>query len=863
LTPIKDRFNEQSDLLRIESAENRSAKQVLTTLEKDIKDQNQPEKSQQKQQHGVYLHHPPLNLEGGARGGATISATLHTDLEKSYVFLCKGKGWSSWLSSNQLFLLSQIVQKNPISERKSKYILVDAYKQNIPWGICYLNVREIKGQKGGGAGGLSYEVQVDSLPDELRQKHYELYTETLPVYPEKGHQITSDQAEKLVRRKAFDQKKALEAEQNSDKRAQFLFGLIQEIKSDPEVQKDSGKKRSTARRKKIQQVAEKNGMTENTLYTHLHDYEEEGIRGLYRKQRTDSGKRKVQISRKWDRHFGPLFGKNKCQQISDELEQYLRDLYASFNFGPKKMLQRSQGWLLKRSINELKQLGHQVTDPSHLVKFCTITRDRLHEDLMKPFKLIYMANNDAGEFRRKYEPSIIRHRDDIMPGYIMIGDIHPMDISVTRPDGTIAYPKAISWLDVATNRIYITFKLCEKGESVKPVDVVQSFVSVVKEWGPPILLYMDNGLEYCNSEMVNVVKQLSELMKKAIKMDTNIPPVIRAIVYNAQAKPIKPFFKQFEEQYCSGITGYTGGNRMQKQVQEIGKTPLTFKGDMDLFLEKMEILLQEYHHTPQDYGFLKGDTPMQRYQRHIENGWGRWEVDEKVLAMLLAKDEGFRKVGGKMKGCIAVDGLYYFNQEIANEYTGMKLRVKSLLNDPFRIFVFTPENKVFSVGLEVQQAYFDFNREGAKTSKLRKLAFKRAIRNRKKHCNILELTKESQEWFNLFNHTETTDNIVGEIEFSQEAQEMLKAFEESQRQEIDEKPLENLLEQDTLNNLEKMLNDITTESLKKSEERIRFNDMRAEEELEFIQTRQKDNGTNPYLTEDEYCSFFGVIDTNK
>ncbi len=93
-------------------------------------------------------------------------------------------------------------------------------------------------------------------------------------------------------------------------------------------------------------------------------------------------------------------------------------------------------------------------------------------------------------------PSIRRDYSTLLPRRIVVGDVHPVNIMMRREDGTVDYPQAIAWYDVATNEIHMTFVLCDPGESIRREHVAQSFEAMVDEWGLPEMLYLDNGSEY-------------------------------------------------------------------------------------------------------------------------------------------------------------------------------------------------------------------------------------------------------------------------------------------------------------------------------------------------------------------------------
>ncbi|HHX0887881.1 TPA: hypothetical protein ACU6E5_006037, partial [Pseudomonas aeruginosa] len=107
------------------------------------------------------------------------------------------------------------------------------------------------------------------------------------------------------------------------------------------------------------------------------------------------------------------------------------------------------------------------------------------------YALLAMHDKDARQFFDTRVPRIRRHRDGLRPMDIVVGDVHPIDILLTRADGSTVTPRAICWLDVATQRLHVTLVQLEKGEGIKQAHVAQSFTALCSAWGLPRQLYLD------------------------------------------------------------------------------------------------------------------------------------------------------------------------------------------------------------------------------------------------------------------------------------------------------------------------------------------------------------------------------------
>lgn len=735
-----------------------------------------------------------------------------------------------WITPLQLSQLANLTEgSNTISERVAQITLVNIYNSKgvKPWRGSQLLVRQVQGGRGGNAG-VAYEVHIDSLPQELKTEYYQRFNTVKPVTTKPREPFTWDDAQKASP-KFCDLRKASQSEKTRKARNSFRLEVCSEIES-------TTQKGTTERKNKIASMAKIHSISEKAIYKWLLN-----PNNAIETVRSDAGKRKTQITRCWEDAFAEILGQATCDKIERDLDFEIRSEFASFDGGAKKLVKHfTIPWLIRRTTEELKAINQEV--PLNIDTLCRIPYTRLREDENRKYRLIQLADNDRKGLV-KHEPSIRRHRDGILPGMIVVGDVHPVDISIRRDDGTIAYPRAIAWQDIATNRLHITLKLCEKGEGVTQSDIIQSFISMVKAWGPPVILYMDNGREYKLSEMIESITNLSALLKQSMNIHPDVPAYIRSIPYNAQAKPIEGLFSLLEQQYCYRIPGYTGGDRVNKKTQNVGKTPEPFPDKMIDFLDVMDQLLTEYHNQPQQRGFLQGDSPNSRLKKHIEAGWGKWKVDEQALLLSFARTpvigEGFRKINA---GKITLNGLTYFNQKLANDYPQSKVLVKYLPHDPYRIFVITgPE--VICANLDVKYAYFDLKRNGAKSKHQRQLSFARSIDQNRQYCDILDYSQDAKRWNQLI-EDKPAELTVGNIEMSDEALLMLRALEnETTTPALDERPYNDLLEIDAdeveqllIRNLEdeEQLN-LQQQVIKNHDEARKYNIyMSAEEEDEIL-----------------------------
>jgi hypothetical protein len=402
--------------------------------------------------------------------------------------------------------------------------------------------------------------------------------------------------------------------------------------------------------------------------------------------------------------------------------------------------------------------------------------------------LIAISDKDAKYFFDRYIPRIRRSRGDLKPMEVVVGDVHPLDISIHRADGSIAYPRAICWQDVATNRMHATLVLLEKGEGIKQVHVAKSFATMCEAWGLPLSLYLDNGSEYSWREMMVAFSEISRLTQAMNREFTagNLSdsgdirelagesvgeqrPVIRARPYNAPAKPIEGLFSVIENTALSMIPGWTGGNRMRAKTHNVGHAPLPYPGSWENFLADFETALAFYHNAPQK-GTMAGRSPAEVFCAHVEAGWTKTHVEEQVLLMAFAEEET-RKVQG---GYVVWDKTEYYDDELL-PLTGQTVIVRVSRHDPRYAFIFDKETRRLICTAGIAPVFGFMDPAGAKEQSRRKGVLTRHVAELRENCCRLDLVKEMRQLVEASPPMPQAP-IGATVTISDQARQMLKAL---------------------------------------------------------------------------------------
>ncbi|MFS4437876.1 Mu transposase C-terminal domain-containing protein [Paracoccaceae bacterium GXU_MW_L88] len=617
------------------------------------------------------------------------------------------------------------------------------------WRGAELVVREVASNVG--RGGKSLQVHVDSLPADLRAAWYMRQGIDINAKPQAGdgqrvavaNHTLSDDPDWLAQT-------AL---------AEFKLSIIKPLMALPERSKE----RSDAADALTGTVLEwpdgsRKTISRATLYNWISAYKTGGLYGLVRKKRSDSKATRCLVTMSWDAFFLQRAAEKDCRRVADDLTGYIRSLWASGEPGWRSICEKSTTKLIELSdslgvdaFSALDQgrLGDQA---GTLTRFgiCAVNRRRAEDE--RDYAVIAVKNKDNAVYQDKIAATIRRDYSSLRPRDIVVGDVHPVDVMMTRPDGSKVYPKAISWFDPATNEIHMTFALLEKGEGVRREHVAMSFEAMVSEWGLPKLLYLDNGSEYKWNEMIGGFTMLSKLANFAVHylddstVDQRVAEgreaVVRSLAYNAKGKPgIEGAFGNIEQGFFSGIQGWTAGERMRKKTHQKGKDPIPFQGDKSDFLSAAATQLEWYHKRPQ-HGRLKGRSPNEALRAHIDNGWGKTVLaSDEVLALAFATKET-RVVD---RGCVQFTPRHgettrYYNDALL-AYGGQSLTIHIPAYNPEYLFCFDGDELICVATPE--RSYHPLDPAGAREVASRNKYLRRHITEKERHCVLLDLVSET------------------------------------------------------------------------------------------------------------------------
>ncbi len=571
--------------------------------------------------------------------------------------------------------------------------------QHQIWRGKALIIEALEGQRGGRSG-VTYRVKISSLPVELQERLKRTSNATQIKLPAPAPGQGSEEMLWWL----HHLKPVLAMPEDTPERAEAIDALVGTVVLDWQN-----------RQKRL---------TRSTIYRKLQELDSPtGMVALKRGGRADKGRARVLISREWDEAV-PFDGATR-QKIADNLTLQLR-AYQAQRANRKIALILAGKWLREQT----EAYGFRPNDPDIMERICRVPARLFQREAA--YQTVYDYTSDRDRFDNNL-PRVKRTIAGMRPMELVVADVHPVDVRIERPDGTVGSSRLMAFMDLATRRVWCELLMVEKAGGVRNTDVIKALVAMFQDeaWGVPEQLYFDNGSEYLCGDYLDDAHKLACTSLVDQKRRSRI---IRAQPYNASAKPIEAWFHRFEGDHLRHVQGWHGGKLGAPKRPARGKLPAPFKGGFDAFWEVFKGHLRAYEAIPQN-GQLEGDSPAGRFAKFVKSGWSATVMAPENLLTIFTKTEtrivkqhGI-SVDGRKWSCRELDG--YFGRTVTVKVPTLGFGFNELwIGDEF-------ENQIGIAVPDIERAYNDTRQ--AKHSADRKrttAAATRAMRDELPHVDI-------------------------------------------------------------------------------------------------------------------------------
>ena len=547
--------------------------------------------------------------------------------------------------------------------RRNAVIALTRALEGRPWRGAHLDVRETKGR--GGRSGIVYRVALESLPIELQERYQPPETDSTP------RRNTHNQiAFKLDVLGEVDRLVAA---------GEGVTAAVREVCADPRFRYPYGEKRG-------QHVGER------TVFTWLNGRKTKKSRGLMRRRPKNAGVPQVIISRQLDRVAAEAG--IAPEQLTAIRERIVRRIKGWWQEGgtARTIAHLARPKLMQWTRKEAAGIPLDVLYEACLVPEAFIRRYQAHKN-------VHTYRKDAGRAAAELEPRIRRDRSHLRPGDWLAADVHPGDILFEREDGTTVTIRMIVWMDLATNRIFVTLHIPKKGRAVRQEHVIESFIALCADpaWGVPTRIYADRGGEYNWLELAAPLSEGKHKVEFADLRDVDADMkgragLHRALPYRPASKVIETAFSSLEGAVLKMLPGHIGGERMRKKTENQGKVPVPYKHGLEQLKRDIHTAVEYYHLLPHSKSsHLAGISPRERFGEFLTEGEFRpITLDRRELELVFC-DKVTRSV--EVGGEFTLDGTWY-RSDLLMPHAGFRLTIgRPKFGDRQRLFVFDDDGE--------------------------------------------------------------------------------------------------------------------------------------------------------------------------
>jgi hypothetical protein len=607
-----------------------------------------------------------------------------------------------WISSSSLSTCL-----SDVSERTLRKVLKSFHNGRLlPWRGMVLRVRLGHGK--GGASGKQYEVAIDSLPEHFKAR----------LKPAQALVIAPSRALALPR-------------SGGGIEAGYWHTLLQPVLDAP---KGSAARAAAYSAILARPLIDWHGQPHfpclRTLTRRVAKIEAAGMAGLARPQRADVGKARVILSRQWDKAV-PFDDETKAK-IAAGVRDYIRGLV-------KGGARISKVRVLARDylVRTTQAYGHRPNEGKALERACSITKHMV--DAESRFKAVYRHKFDR-KASEDAAPRIRRHIRGLEPMEVVVMDVHHINVLLDKSSGRTGTAKLLAFMDMATQRVWCDLIFFDKSGGVRNKDVIESFIGMAQHpaFGLPQIIYCDNGSEYLFADHLDDALKLGVHIQ-ALTGERN-SQIIRALPYNAAAKPIEGWFGRFEQQVLRHCPGWIGDDRMNPARPQMGKLPAPYEGGYDSFQGQFFKLLNAYEHFPQS-GALNGQSPAEAIQGFFDRRWAATLIDPADMLTVFTRREK-RRVN---QHSISVDGRVWTCPELDRYLESSVIVCIKLYHGFNELLLLDPKGN--EIGIATPDVEYDYlDQRGARRSAERKADRNKAILALDKSVPDINVSAETIEF---------------------------------------------------------------------------------------------------------------------
>ncbi len=186
----------------------------------------------------------------------------------------------------------------------------------------------------------------------------------------------------------------------------------------------------------------------------------------------------------------------------------------------------------------------------------------------------YLAERGTREWKNRYMMKGERDLKALQVMEIVVGDVHTFDLWVkyTPANGRpiAVRPKLIAWLDIRSRR-FVGYAMCRDSNTQ---DIKNSIAKVVRSYGAPMHLLIDNGKDFANRDTLGHDRNERLIFNADVEgfyKALGIQEVFRSLPFQPWDKPIERAFGTVCRRFSRWFDSYSGtltGSRTDGKVRK-------------------------------------------------------------------------------------------------------------------------------------------------------------------------------------------------------------------------------------------------------------------------------------------------------
>lgn len=457
---------------------------------------------------------------------------------------------------------------------------------------------------GGGNGGTTYRVYVDSLPVDAQIRYYQ---ETAAA--ELGH---AGPGLDLVGYRARNGEDGM-AELLSRQRAVLAVHGLRRLYDT---------NRYIGFTKELKQLATKLDVPHTTLLRWETRYTEMGLNGLIRKEREDAGKSRSMclLARDYVEFLMCDSRKPPETMVKEEVQRIARQRGADAcercpyrRASAERNELAAEGKTKDMPVCERAGAGMIPPDTRHAVNRAV---------KLIPESVLAYARYGSRYWEANYMQKCKREKPELV-NECWFGDHHKLDLFVLDRDGRPVRPWLTAWEDAMSGALVGWMLTLEPNSDTIATSFARASVATKGSIfrGLPMLVYIDNGKDYRSMRFEGgqiteySIGRLNEDFCNHSLLEYLGVEVKHAIPYRAWTKPIERMFGTFEKRWVKRFPGWCGDSP-DERPQDLGREikRLMEHGELMTFDTFAELFKRDVIDAYHNFAGSDGKTPIALYQ---------------------------------------------------------------------------------------------------------------------------------------------------------------------------------------------------------------------------------------------------------